>query len=134
MMASKFTLIISFTLISFFSFSQTELVLVDAVEIKVTYSGGTNASVSTVTVPNGHIYKLTSAGCGPNQNLNAINTDRNFSCDLHIDGNVVYRSSQNVSIPFPIWLKEGSHSIQLFVNAQTNTFNGFVYGLDFIKQ
>ena len=119
----------------YFGACQSELILIEPISSKFSNNSGASPTVQNITVPQGQIIKITSAGCGANQNLNAVSTDRSqINCDLLIDGNIIFSNRDSRTRPFPIWLSEGSYSIQLIVNAVPGSFNGYFYGLKFEKQ
>lgn len=115
---------------------QSELILIEPISSSFSNNSGVSPTVQNITVPQGHIIKITSAGCGANQNLNAVSTDRSqVICDLLIDGNIIFSNQgSRPQRPFPIWLSEGSYSFQLIVNAAAGNFNGYFYALKFEKQ
>jgi hypothetical protein len=111
--------------------AQSNLQLSQALRYKATgnYTNQTPATVGTITVPTGMMYKIESAY--------AVSTGTP-SCSLTVDGQLVFASYDTpgyVSLPvFPIWLGPGSYTVvftNLTSNAGTFTCTAIVSGLEF---
>ncbi|GAA0751056.1 hypothetical protein [Psychroflexus lacisalsi] len=101
----KTTFLIVLIFLSFNAFSQKNLEFNSVIKFNADVENGTQTSI--LTVPSGKIWKITSATIGDSFNSAYAKIDGHLVSIINTD-NTKY-SNLN---PFPLWLPEGSYTIE----------------------